>query len=366
MGTGIADRQARSRAWAATAVRDLHPGYFSLVMATGIVSTGAAMLGPAWLSRALLVIAAAGLVVLAGALAARVTLFRSRVAADIKAADRVFGFFTITAGLDVLATRLMAAGHPLATTALACLAAVTWLLLTYGVPASLLVARPSSSVLAGVNGTWLLWVVATQSLSLTAAVLVPAWPSQSGLLVPAAVALWAIGLVLYLLLVSLILLRWMTVAMTPETLGPPYWILMGATAITVLTGARILALPAAIPVIRVTTGFTEGFSFALWAFGTWWIPLLIVLGLWRHIGQHWPLSYEPTLWSVVFPLGMYAVATETFGKTAHLAFMQPLARVMFWVSVLAWVLVAAAFLAGSARAGRRPGAQRPARYGGQR
>jgi hypothetical protein len=42
-----------------------------------------------------------------------------------------------------------------------------------------------------------------------------------GLLAPAAVGLWSVGLVLYLLLVSLILLRWLTVAMTPATLGPP-------------------------------------------------------------------------------------------------------------------------------------------------
>ena len=148
---------------------------------------------------------------------------------------------------------------------------------------------------------WLLWVVGTQSLSVTASTLVPAWPSQSGLLAPAAVGLWSVGLVLYLLLVSLILLRWLTVPMTPETLGPPYWILMGATAITVLAGARILGLPAALPVTRATAGFVEGFSFVLWAFGTWWIPLLIVLGLWRHVRRHWPLTYEPTLWSVVFP-----------------------------------------------------------------
>ena len=191
-----------------------------------------------------------------------------------------------------------------------------WLALTYGVPASLLLARERDSVLGGVNGTWLLWVVGTQSLSVAASALVPVWPSQAGLLAPAAVGLWSVGLVLYLLLVALILLRWLTVAMTPATLGPPYWILMGATAITVLAGARILNLPAALPVTRATAGFVGGFSFTLWAFGTWWIPLLIILGLWRHVRRHWPLSYEPTLWSVVFPLGMYSVATLSFGKVA--------------------------------------------------
>jgi tellurite resistance protein TehA-like permease len=127
---------------------------------------------------------------------------------------------------------------------------------------------------------------------------------------------------------------------------------MGATAISVLAGARILSLPAVLPVVQATTSFVEGFSYALWAFGTWWIPLLIVLGLWRHVWHHWPLTYEPTLWSVVFPLGMYSVATLSFGKVAHLAFMEPLARFMLWVAVVAWIAVAAAFLA---RLARRPG-----------
>jgi hypothetical protein len=70
----------------------------------------------------------------------------------------------------------------------------------------------------------------------------------------------------------------------------------------------------------------------------------------EHIGRQWPLGYEP-------PGGsssprIYAVASEVSGGTAHLAFMPPLARVMFWVPVAAWVLVGAAFLARSARTRR--------------
>ena len=149
---------------------------------------------------------------------------------------------------------------------------------------------------------------------------------------------------LYLVLVTMIMLRWLTVPMTPATLGPPYWILMGATAITVLAGARILKLPASLPIVKATSGVVEGLSFVLWSFGTWWIPLLIVLGLWRHIRRHWPRTYEPTLWSVVFPLGMYSAATYAFGKVAHLGFMTPVSRVMFWVAVAAWVAVSIALI----------------------
>ena len=349
--TGTADSQARSLGRAAAAIKDLHPGHFTFVMATGIISTGAFLLGPSWLSRVLLVVAAAGLVVLCVAVVIRLVRFRPSVIADARAPDRVFGFFETAAALNVVGVRFWYAGHPVVTAILAGLSAAVWLVLTYAVPARVLLARPGDSALGGVNGTWLLWVVGTQSLALAAAVVVSTWPSQSALLAPFATGLWSIGLVLYLLLVSLILLRWVTVAMTPQTLAPPYWILMGATAITVLVGAKILDLPRTLPAVRSMAGFVEGFCYALWAFGTWWIPLLVILGYWRHFRHHWPLTYEPTLWAVVFPLGMYSVATLSFGKATDLAFMKPLSRFMLWVAIAAWVLVAAGLLT---RFGRRP------------
>ncbi len=335
------------------AIRNLPPAAFAFVMATGIISVGTGALGPAWLSRALLVTATAGLVILTGMLAARLWRYPANVTADARAPDKTFGFFTIVAGAEVVGVRFDAAGHPMVTAVLAALAAALWLALTYALPAVLLLEREKDSVLGGVNGTWLLWVVGTQSVAITAAALVKAWPAQASLLAPAAVALWGIGLVLYLLLVSLILLRWLTVPMTPAALGPPYWILMGATAITVRVGAGLLTLPAGLPIRHTTGPFVSGFSFVLWSFGTWWIPLLIILGLWRHLAHHWPLAYETALWSVVFPLGMYSDATLTYGQATRLAFMTAIAHVMLWVAVAAWTAVVAAALI--SLAGRRAG-----------
>jgi tellurite resistance protein TehA-like permease len=326
-------------------------------MATGIISTGALLLGPSWLSLALLVIASIGFMVLVAALVIWLTRYRSRVVAEIRAPDRVFGFFAISASCDLLGTRFAAAGHPAVTAVLACVAAVVWFALTYGVPASLLLARQRDSVLGGIDGTWLLWVVATQSLSTDAAAILPAWPSQSELLATAAVALWSVGLVLYLLLIALIWLRWLTVVVTPATLSPPYWILMGAIAITVLAGSEILTLPATLPAIGATAGFVKGTCFVFWSFGTWLIPLLLVLGLWRHVLRQWPLRYEAALWTVVFPIGMYSVASLSFGKAAGLSFMQPLSRGVLWTAIAAWLLVTAA---GLAQLARRSGSSRHA------
>jgi hypothetical protein len=121
------------------------------------------LLGPSWLSRTLLVIASAALAVLIVATVLQLVLFRPNVAAAFRAPERVFAYFAVAAGLDVLGIRLAAAGHPLATAILAGAAAAVWFVLTYGIPARLLLARSRDSVLGGVNGTWLLWVVATES-----------------------------------------------------------------------------------------------------------------------------------------------------------------------------------------------------------
>jgi tellurite resistance protein TehA-like permease len=144
--TGMADSQARPLGWPAAAIRDLHPGHFTGVMATGIISTGAFLLGPAWLSRALLVLACAGLVVLMVAMVIRLIRFRPSVIVDARAPDRVFGFFEVTAALNVVGVRLWYAGHPVATAILAGLSAAVWLVLTYAVPARVLLARPGDWV----------------------------------------------------------------------------------------------------------------------------------------------------------------------------------------------------------------------------
>ncbi len=167
MPVGVDARKmgARPAGSVAAAIRDLHPSYFAFVMATAIISTGTFTFGPSWLSRALLVLASAGFVVLSAALVLQMAWYRSRVVADIAAPEQVFGFFAIVAALDVLGVRFDAAGHPIVTAVLAAVAAVVWVVLSYGVPGILLLARHEDSVLGGVNGTWLLWAVGTQSLS---------------------------------------------------------------------------------------------------------------------------------------------------------------------------------------------------------
>jgi tellurite resistance protein TehA-like permease len=122
-----------------TAIRNLAPGSFSFVMATGIVSTAGLKLGPTWLSTTLLAFACLGLVILTLSLLIRITRFPRAVMIDARAPERVFGFFTIVAGIDVVGIRLAASGHFVYTAWLAGVAAVVWLGLTYAIPTSILI-----------------------------------------------------------------------------------------------------------------------------------------------------------------------------------------------------------------------------------
>jgi tellurite resistance protein TehA-like permease len=323
-------------------IADLHPGYAAVVMATGIDSTALALFGWNLLSAVMLVVALVAGAVLLIAYAWRVVAYPQRVLADARDPGRAFGFFTVVAALNVLATRLALDQHLLAAVVLGLASVPVWLLLTYAVPGSLMVGQRREPVLSGANGSWFMWVVGTESIAVIAATLAAATPVLTGALAPLAVALWGVGVVLYLMLVGLVTIRLLDDPVTPHALSPTYWVYMGATAITVLAAAKILALPATLPVLEATRQVISGLAFVLWAFGTWWIPLLLAFGVWRHLIHREPVAYDPTLWSMVFPLGMYAAASATYGRAVGLDFMVAIAQVEVWIGFATWVAVAAA------------------------
>ena len=37
----------------------------------------------------------------------------------------------------------------------------------------------------------------------------------------------------------------------------------------------------------------KGFTVFYWATGTWWIPMLIILAVWRHVYKRYPVKYDP-------------------------------------------------------------------------
>jgi tellurite resistance protein TehA-like permease len=348
-GTGVARREpalTRLRA----GVRQLFPGYFALVMATGIVSTAVAGDGAAGLSAAMLVVTVSCYLLLIALYVWRLASYRPEFLADAANPRTAFALFTFVAGSDVLGARLAGDGHYTATAVLLAVAGAAWLLLSYGTPLALITGHGTGSALADVNGSWFLWTVGTQSLAVALTALRP--PLASPLAALAAL-LWAVGVVLYLIIATLVLAGLLHFPVQPAALTPAYWVFMGATAISVLAGARLLGLPEG-PLLAAVRPVVAGVSVILWAFGTWLIPLLVGLGVWRHLVRRVPLRYDPGLWSMVFPLGMYCVASEALGAALHVNWLVTVGHDGTWVAFAVWAALFAAMLAALAGLPRDP------------
>src|SRR5699024_11719127 len=107
---------------------------------------------------------------------------------------------------------------------------------------------------------------------------------------------------------GLIFYRFTFLPVTPAQLTAPYWINMGALAITTLAGLSLLEASPALPELAGLQPLLPGLALLFWSFGTWWIPLLVVFEIGRaHVARH-PLSSSPDYWGLVFPLGVYTAA----------------------------------------------------------
>jgi tellurite resistance protein TehA-like permease len=334
MSDGLGQRVGR-------AVEGLTPGYFALVMASGIVSIGLRLEGFAVLSTALLVVCGTAFVVLVTLTVVRFVAFRAATADDFMDPRRAFGFFTFVAATNVLGVRLGMQGWYAATAGLLVVAGLTWLVLGYVVPWTAVLGQQERPIVAAANGTWFIWVVASQSVAVAAATLEPVADSGRRELALLAVMSWSVGVFLYAAVGILVSLRLMLYKFGPEDLTPPYWVSMGALAITVLAGARIVEMANA-PMVDATRGLIAGLAVVFWAFATWLIPVLVAAGWWRHIVRRVPLRYEATMWSIIFPLGMYAVAGIYLGEVDRLPLVRMVGRLELWVAFSAWAVVFAA------------------------
>jgi tellurite resistance protein TehA-like permease len=320
------------------AVESLTPGYFALVMATGIISVGMSLEGFDVISGTLLGICVTAFVVLLALTAWRFVAYRGAVVQDFTDPRRAFGFFTFVAGTSVLGVRLGTAGWYSATAVLLALAGLAWLALGYVVPWTAVLGRQERPVVATANGTWFIWVVASQSVAVAAATIEPVYASSRRELAVIAVVCWSVGVFLYAATGVLVTLRLMLYEFGPEELTPPYWVSMGALAITVLAGSRIVEMADA-PMVEVTRGLIAGLAVVFWAFATWLFPVLVAAGWWRHVRRGVPLVYEATLWSIIFPLGMYAVAGIYLGRADDLPIAEAVGRGELWVALVAWLIV---------------------------
>lgn len=322
-------------------LKTLHPAYYALVMATGIVSIAADLHGVALVPIVLFWLNALFLAVLLAATLARVLRHPRAVAADIASHSRGVGFFTAVAATAVFGTQsllLLAATD----VAMVCwiVAVALWAVVTYGVLAVLTVKADKPSLAEGLNGGWLVIVVAAQSVAiLTVLVLPDAVPAHLHQpLMFAALVLWLGGGAVYLWIMTLIFFRYTFVRMSPADLTPTYWINMGAVAISALAGSILAEHAALSPVVGDIAAFMKGGALFFWAVASWWIPMLVVLGVWRYLIRGVPFAYDPLYWGGVFPLGMYAVSSWHLTRIVEAPFLLPLSKAFMLIALAAWAV----------------------------
>ena len=311
------------------------PDVFEVVMATGILSVVMRDHGVLLIDRTLAVLAAVIFLILLAWVLLR--LGTDGVVAGFQAHDPdvVLGRLTFVAACAVLGVRFEA--HAVVLWCLAGAATLGWLVL---VPLAVRAVRTQAitTLRSRAHGAWLLATVGTAGLAITAADLATDQP-WAGWIALSALG-WVLALLFYAAITALIVWRAVAEPYDGQELEPDSWILMGALAISTVAGAHLLTAASSRWPSGGLVEATRSGVVVLWVLAGLWIPAVLAGHLWRSVHDRGLPRLTAGWFAAVFPLGMYAAATDATARQLDSSALVVVSTVFTWVAFGLWVLIA--------------------------
>ncbi len=340
-------------------IKDFHPAYFAMVMATGIVSIAFEAMAFPYIAKILFLLNLVFYSILCVILAARLLLFRSSVMADLKVLPRAWLFLTFVVGTNTIGAQLVVFQHATALASLLWLIAlISWVICIYFILSDLILLR-KKTVREMVSGATLLIIVSMVSVALLGLRLLDATAIHAAYAYFAVWTFWASGFALYLFIVPWIIYRLFFKLLEPGDWEAPYWICMGAPAIITLTGSEFVMYMPAVTEWEDIREITLRITVFAWIIGTSWIPYQLFMDIRQFITiniagpaplwiKTFPWSrlafgrrhyfYDPPSWSRVFPIGMYTACTLSLAKATGFGFLGIIPQYWGWFALLIWSL----------------------------
>jgi tellurite resistance protein TehA-like permease len=320
-------------------VETLAPSSFALVMSTGIISIGCHLLQFEKVSQILLML---NIVLFAALLLLtffRLFLFFPDVKQDVCSHAKGPGFLTIVAGSGILGVQFVLLKQNFNLGLLLWFFALPmWLIIMYSFFISVITKKEKPDLEKGMNGSWLLVTVATESISVLTSNLHGHLPFPDDVAAFISLSAFLLGFILYVIIITIIFYRLLFVRLTAAEFTPAYWIDMGACAITTLAAATFISVNKNNLLFADLLPFLKTSAVLCWSVSTWWIPIIFILELWKHVSGKVAIKYNAGYWSLVFPLGMYTVCTLKISEVLQFAFLQAIAKTFIYMALFGWII----------------------------